>query len=953
MAISDLSVPSSVSSFFTATSSVQLRAYDYEGTEYIADIGLNLASSSTFTEEISGPVFAQLRTHKRQTPVSPTGNSLSFFFNCHAWYRFRADSSVVELYLNVHTACTDKTDTSNGHGTVPVLYFSHLDLLLSSTSWTSVSVIPEPLMQSPVNSSGKKLVRLAAQENAPRLTLFPQGAQKFYRLAIYPDNSANAAEALDIVNFRGWATASSGFNESSVKTWSWSNPSTACFGPLRALLPEKQTIAAAGTRWISYLSGMQQAYQSGSVVPAGNGAYTFGNQPRLGILHPRGLADGGSTGGGEVFQIAGSEVLAAEHSDALKVLDLFNKGTFERSINMGFKPNGDPISYEDYLTEILAVINSSAPAWNAFPNTSHRMFNSAQDAVFGFSHSAVNSQQNVPTNNKPTYDSSINNSVLGAYKTVSTHDWAHMSRFMWGLWPGVYFFNDPICKLKSIGVGEFARLGNPMLETGTAYQFGSDSLVTRYYQMLAIPAQKNVGGSLGRIEGWKIMSVATAAPLISDSAKRQNLKEWARDVALLFDHAQIRPGSGSYQSVYTDKIGGPPQSNYGTRAGQVIELGIGTSGLYALYKAIIHKDKNYSSVDATFRSLLSYTCVRLWRYWWAFENPISSNFVPNPGTATYPADVRPKTGPYFNLAVAPYYDWSQLVGTATTQAVADGRPIRFTEINQVPHPVNKTIIPKKTERINYGSSYNITSATSTGGKNYTVVVSGITSGNPFPSNLFKTYQNSNGLKFLGVATILNASSKNWDGTNVANYFLITGIDSSTGTLTGAWQNPGSSIIQSNLVSGDNATLVPGYLQRPIYDTSNSAYNEAAQQTPPLAAWPWPVSSWTDSGYAKTSDYVAPTIGAMPGNKVADGLDIASTDEFQLPLVLAQAMIDNIVTGADSQDVLSAIKAIAQFIPGATLYDKIVSQVDTPVYQLKQFTGLTALADKEKSLFQSL
>jgi len=731
-------------------------------------------------------------------------------------------------------------------------------------------------------TAGQELLTFKARSTDPLFELAQQH-QHEYRLVVYSDASSSA-EAESIAAQEGWGTAVDGTIPGGLRPYCWQNPATANYLAQQYLAPTRESMQPYwGPRLIGAHDATAAAFTTGAsldVPSINNPVQLDAARPRTGIIHSALNNQGGATGGGEVYEAPGLEILAHRSPKSIQFFYMRNRSVQERHAAGIFKLNGDLVTTDDIFTgwaNAGGPAENSAQIWNLNyqngPGLTTRVsydsdVSSSAHQPLGFDYGYFYNRQPIGVERLPFYYQQrfhggfwphevVNDSQAPVSSSVTKYNnftyatsvfWSHQGRAMWGLYPLVWLDNDPLAKLQSRGIALQAEL-QYMYRGGS----GSQSALSSIDNQLGDPPNPNLlnvgADGIGRIWGWLTCAAATGNALSpAGDPVREQCSRWLDNTIPKLTYIQVPlPGSGSLQANYSNKVGNYTQSLYGTRAAQALEVGLLINGLWAAQRAYFGSATNTIpglfgdtlDVRTSATNVLRRLTLGLWRYFWKFRDP-SGNTRPNlQGLEN--ADYIATGEPHDNMPISPYY-----LDSNVPSSVTDSVP-RYFEIS---------------------------------GLDYT----------------------NNGLDERPDGTKYAAANTPPDVDVWQEYYPISGdsVLASDPTVLAPLPVPGNPADPANA----DYWLDNGYI-------SNGGGAPSASSINTTDAWPWPMSLWVDPypTSAKPSGYQPPIVGAAAGYKrVGFSGNKYPTFASNYIAIMSETARSNFFAGSERQEMLRAVRA---------------------------------------------
>jgi hypothetical protein len=289
-------------------------------------------------------------------------------------------------------------------------------------------------MGTPYNENGETIIPLVPKESNGKMHVLPQRWEREWKF--YVHQTGDKAEAQEQAKQRGWAICLSGQNENGEDLFSWKSMTTARYLAQACPMPD-----------LSYINGLEKELKQKKNKlyndlllgkPHGINGGTFG---LLGYFNPWGSPHGGETGGPEIWQWAGMEMIESGETDGLLWARAANRSYIDRQPGAIYLTNGRPIDLDKHLD-----LQGRAP-WDLFNGE----FFKGKDSPWNFDTVDTSQVDFVKQNNlKPNYESNL--------KKHDSVDYQHYGRRLWPLKILCWLDNDPAAKMRLEMLSELGRM---------------------------------------------------------------------------------------------------------------------------------------------------------------------------------------------------------------------------------------------------------------------------------------------------------------------------------------------------------------------------------------------------------------------------------------------------------------------------------------------------------------
>lgn len=407
----------------------------------------------------------------------------------------------------------------------------------------------------------------------------PQGQRKPYRFAIHRTDAAATGRAAILLSLSGFFMC----NHSKTE-WSWSNPTTAWFGPQCQLVPNINL-----SSYIHNHGGGAWTYQQLSAAMASgqalNGDYLAGGK---GPYYPSGTVYHGAAGGVGITGYLGYELVNSPTTNNLKLYMAYLSTIMDRQQGVCIT-GADQLPIEPSEWDYSSVTLGDGPG--QFLN----------DGPFGrlaadqWRFNEVSAQGKLPW-------------YYQQHKDYLSYKFSHMVRGMSTAFPLATLLNDPIAK---VHIEELAVWCRMLLR-----EYSNGELQQGFNTSQSFPGKGAIGS---RYYGWPILCTA-AHWQFADDTYRAGCANWISMVVNTREDAQMP--CGGWHADENGAVAGLLDA-YGTIIGigpvdaagaQSIEEGIGSHSLSALYACLSGTEK--TRLGALFQPLANGTWNYAWKPGW-------------------------------------------------------------------------------------------------------------------------------------------------------------------------------------------------------------------------------------------------------------------------------------------------------------------------------------------------
>ena len=554
---------------------VLLVARDVYGNRYTLDLFANGKKAYKLkTDDVlrDGEIAATVRTHGVVTPdsaalVGKPGGPLHHLFGVHAYTTFWVAESAVSLDVRVHNGLSGHDKTTALDDPNAALYFKDIEVWIPK-GWKLFQQSPDPGLGTPYDSQTWTVYPLVAARSDGKMHFMPQQAQFHRRLTIAPALHAAAAKAIG--DEAGRAFCKAGPSPTGGELWSWWNPQTARYFPMRYALPDLAFLGEAQilAKDQKNLATLRQVVATGKA-----GSFPTDNA-QLGWAHPWGSKYGGMTGGSEIQQHDGVTTAWAASVDGYRYSQLTHRMYSDRQCDVLFNLDGDPTQIQDWLLQ--------GPAGPYIPMNFSQTLNEGNDP-FGLTKADTSHVSYVKTKGlQPPYETE-----LAGFMPI---DFQHYTRYTRSAKVLAWLGNDPLAKDDVLMRAEIFRLSYSLVHN-SATGSNPSGMMADYQHVQSYPG---LGFAFGRGEGWGI-DIMNAAYSMADSKWRSEARPWFGEVVDLVAQGQSNC-NGFIQSLVSEKM---LDGKYATR--QAIEQGIVENGLRGAIESV------FRNVDSARTAQTEYT----------------------------------------------------------------------------------------------------------------------------------------------------------------------------------------------------------------------------------------------------------------------------------------------------------------------------------------------------------
>jgi len=562
----------------TTDDAVRLRARDVHGNLYETSI------SRSFKKFEPHKKWRWYRVGEAMTTLelpqwlqSPgTHTSQLYLGGVHAWMSARNNSRVLSLDLNFHNG---GLETANGGFFIlDDIYFESLELVMP-TEWDVLADWPEPTMGASYIENGERVVPLVEKLPNGKMNILPQRFEREWRLQLFL--AGDEIEAREIAENKTVAIAIDG-QVNGRRLYNWNNPETARYLAQAFPTPDMSHVGNIA----QYVKTEKNKYNTilKDGLPHGPNSNGTG---QIGYFNPHGAQYGGESGGEEIWQWPGIEIIGSRNiSDGITWTRAVHRSVTDRHWGCIYFFSGQPTVLDSHLSK-----NGKAP-WDIF----NSKFFQGKDLPWDFKN-ADDSHVNFVANNglKPPYE--------GPLKGHDPQDYQHYCRRTWPAKILVWLENDHIAKNKLQMVAELARM---TYLTGPGEELDTDIQFIKQFGT-------NIGTEIGRGDGWVFDACATAYA-VSHDLWRQRWLPWFEEVHDIMWDAQT--ATGMWQALPPGTK--PSDSLPGTgkyRACQAIEHGILCNATRGMLKSVFEGVDIQRDQES--RIMITSAATGMWDFAWA------------------------------------------------------------------------------------------------------------------------------------------------------------------------------------------------------------------------------------------------------------------------------------------------------------------------------------------------
>ncbi|QDU67938.1 hypothetical protein [Engelhardtia mirabilis] len=488
---------------------LRLQVDDALGNIYAAPISLPLDSPHSEIEVAGRAKAVYHTTANLQLVKAVSPNPLAQIGGLQVWITLYAESNVLELDLRWHNA------TMGHQGEMaPDVLFKNVELAMP-LGWRATSRWPLPT-SGPVydlNTAGRTKSALPIVVAGSTPHVLRQRGNLTWRFVVHPQGvDDQVQENIDRV---GWGAVRG-------EVGGWQDPFARSWLAQRTLLPDLSV-------WENSLKSELEGDRAEIEFAFANGTpylYTSGGVGQMGPFHSIGVKYGGMTGGAEIYQTPGADLMWTAENDGLVAFEMLHRMVHDRQYGWFFDTEGNLVKSFD-----LVDSNGALPV-NVFNN---EFLDVANLGALGFE-TVPDVYANVQP--RPTYEDSL----LGTdpYNGLEQYDAQHGARATYASKVLVWGANDRMARQDLINQAALWQM--------EFHEGPGGRLKTLYNWAKQNP---HVAGEFGRGEAW-ILDAMSHWYAIADTADRARMDPWFQMVVKTLE--KLRTPMGIFYGNRDGKI---------------------------------------------------------------------------------------------------------------------------------------------------------------------------------------------------------------------------------------------------------------------------------------------------------------------------------------------------------------------------------------------------------------
>lgn len=474
-------IDSGITSLMLLSGNVRLRVLDSLGNRYEASLSLPVESGESILE-VLGRARGVYYTRGLLGLQGGAPDALPFLGGFHAWFTVNNAGHVVELDLRWHNSVWNP-----GGPMAPDVIFEKVELLLPD-AWAVEPRWPMPTAGLAYGEpeGAQPIAVFPLIEAGPTPHLLRQRGHLTWRVVLY--RPGDEEHAVDAIKRRGWGTVRG-------EERGWQDPTTMAWTASQTATPDLSAWEPGiGQTLLDDRAALEQALADGTPY------FYAGGLGALGPYHPIGVPYGGLTGGNEIFQTHGTDVLWTGQPAGLVAEEIRHRMVMDRQFGWFY-------GLDSALVDAFDLVDPSGDLpVNVFDN------DFIEIDTYGALGFELAPDLYADVQPRPTYEDTI----LGTtpYNGLEQHDAQHGVRATYPLKTLVWAANDRMARHDLIAQ---AALWHMQLHDGPS---GRLRFLKNWAQQ-----HPNVAGEFGRGEAWMLDGIATWYAL-SWPGTREHLNDW-------------------------------------------------------------------------------------------------------------------------------------------------------------------------------------------------------------------------------------------------------------------------------------------------------------------------------------------------------------------------------------------------------------------------------------------